>query len=497
MNQLENRNRARAVHQLHTKESQPKDTRPDSSSKTRRRVAWSTVIACVFVLGFGAGFARDWWLPYMWSGAGAIVTDGQREAHTPPDDGGERHTGQSHAGHDDKTSLELSETGRKNVGLTLLTVEPRDFDRTINVPAMIVERAGRTRLKVSAPMTGIVSRVYPIRGEAVKPGQPLFSLRLTHEDLVETQSKFLQTVEQLDVIKREIARLEKVTSSGAIAGKRLLERQYEQQQTEALLHAQRQALVLHGLTEKQVDSICETRRLLQDVTVVAPEPTDCEARGQHDEYLQVAELSVEPGEHVGAGTGLCTLTDHCELYVEGKAFEEDAEELNRVANAGASITAVIEGNGKGPRTISGLTLLYVESEVEVASRALRFYVRLANELVRNEEGADGHRFIGWRYKPGQRVQLSVPVERWQNRIVLPVDAVVKEGAEWLVFQQNGDHFDRKSVHVEYRNQRWALIESDGTLFPGDVVVASGAYQMHLALKNKAGGGVDPHAGHNH
>jgi hypothetical protein len=42
-----------------------------------------------------------------------------------------------------------------------------------------------------------------------------------------------------------------------------------------------------------------------------------------------------------------------------------------------------------------------------------------------------------------------------------------------------------------------VIESDGTLFPGDVVAVSGAYQMQLALKNKAGGGVDPHAGHNH
>jgi hypothetical protein len=122
---------------------------------------------------------------------------------------------------------------------------------------------------------------------------------------------------------------------------------------------------------------------------------------------------------------------------------------------------------------------------------------LPNELVRNEQTDDGHRFIGWRFKPGQRVQLQVPIERWENRIVLPVDAVIQEGADWFVFQQNGGRFDRKPVHVEYRDQRWAVIASDGTLFPGDAVATSGAYQMHLAMKNKAGGGVDPHAGHNH
>ena len=81
--------------------------------------------------------------------------------------------------------------------------------------------------------------------------------------------------------------------------------------------------------------------------------------------------------------------------------------------------------------------------------------------------------------------------------MLPIDAVVKEGAEWFVFQQYGDHFDRRSVHVEYRDQHWAVIAGDGTLSPGDIVAASGAYQMHLTLKNKAGGGVDPHAGHHH
>jgi multidrug efflux pump subunit AcrA (membrane-fusion protein) len=211
----------------------------------------------------------------------------------------------------------------------------------------------------------------------------------------------------------------------------------------------------------------------------------------------VAELAVTPGEHVTAGTRLCTLTDHCELYIEGQAFEEDAEKLNEAANLGTSIAAVVEGNGHGTHTVSDLKVLYVENKIDLESRALRFYVRLPNRLARNEKTPDGHRFIGWRYRPGQRVQLYVPVERWENRIVLPVDAVVQEGAEWFVFQQNGDRFDRRPVHVEYSDQHWAVIESDGTLFPGDVVATSGAYQMHLAMKNKAGGGVDPHAGHNH
>ena len=95
------------------------------------------------------------------------------------------------------------------------------------------------------------------------------------------------------------------------------------------------------------------------------------------------------------------------------------------------------------------------------------------------------------------MQLDVPVEKWPDRIVLPVDAVAQDGAETYVFVPNGDHFDRRPVHVEYRDRSSVVIANDGTLFPGDIVAISGAQQLQLALKNKSSGGIDPHAGHNH
>jgi hypothetical protein len=95
------------------------------------------------------------------------------------------------------------------------------------------------------------------------------------------------------------------------------------------------------------------------------------------------------------------------------------------------------------------------------------------------------------------MQLRVPVEEMPLQIVVPVDAVASEGAEMFVFQQNGSHFDRVPVHVKYRDQYSVVIDNDGSLFPGDVIAMRGAHQMQMALKNKSGGAVDPHAGHNH
>jgi len=35
------------------------------------------------------------------------------------------------------------------------------------------------------------------------------------------------------------------------------------------------------------------------------------------------------------------------------------------------------------------------------------------------------------------------------------------------------------------------------LFPGDTIAMTAAQQLQLALKNKSGGAIDPHAGHTH
>lgn len=408
---------------------------------------------------------------------------------------GHDHSAHGHEGHGDANSLELSQQARSNIGLQLAKIELKPFERTVAIPGIIVERPGRSIIEVTAPLTGTVTRILPIRGEAVTPGEPLFELRLTHEDLVLAQRDYLRTAEELDVIQREIDRLEKLSADGAIAGKTLLERKYEKQKQEAALRAQHQALLLHGLSEEQVQKVRADRSLLQSLTVTVPANREEANDGTH--VYQIEDMKVERGQYVNAGDTLAILTDHAELFIEGNAFEKDLAYINRAAEEGRSISAVLESEGIEPEIIPGLKILYLAGRVDPDSRAFHFYVTLPNTMLRDSKAADGHRFVYWRFKPGQRMQLQVPVERWTDRIVLPIDAIAQDGVETYVFQPNGKHFDRRPVCVEYRDQFWAVIANDGSLFPGEQVATTGAQQMQLALKNKAGGGIDPHAGHNH
>ena len=456
---------------------------------------WLIAVAVALLIAVAA------WTEHKWSPARNIFGSanysgpGTKQGEHGEEHGDAEH-GHDHAGHSADTSIELSEKALKNIGFQAVTVKLDTFERTIIMPAIVVEQPGRTQIHLTSPLTGIISDVYAFAGEAVEPNSPMFQVRLTHEEVVTAQRDYLLTSESLNIVDREIERLKSI-GEGVIAGKRILEQQYEKQKLEASLLAAEQALLLHGLSEEQVAEIRKTKKLLQTLTIRAPAHSHTGDGCEEDHLFHVQRLSVTQGQQVEAGQELCVLADHCELFVEGRAFEDDAKLLRHAAREGWNFSATHLAGDEEPEKIEGLKLLYLADQIDPESRAFRFYLQLPNEVVLDQKSPSGRRFIQWHFKPGQRMELRVPTERWTDRIVLPVDAVVEEGAEMYVYRQNGNHFDRVPVHVEYRDRDSVVIANDGALFPGDVVAGRGAYQMHLALKNKAGGGIDPHAGHSH
>lgn len=460
----------------------------------------------------------------------------------------------AHAEHADAgESLVLSRSAQLNLGLTddyLRPVALQPYYQSLTVPAVITGRPGRTQLHVSTPMTGIITHVHAVTGETIQPGDLLFEIRITHEDLVDVQTRFLETLEELDVEKAEIEWLEGVATT--FEGSLLRDRIYKRDQLYARQLALGEALKLHGLSDRQVDWIAEHRRLLDTLQVVAPSidthPQDEELRLSQltvvpvsleddgslaeidphaDEHanapLLIESLKVHKGETVMAGAELCVLADYRELYVEGQAFERDTAAVLSAVEQNWTFTAVFNDT-VGGTTSRDLELAYVSNLIDPATRVLPFYLVLENEIVvdsRAEEedhdhaaegesasaddaagAAEGHvhrqRFITWRFRPGQRLQVRVPLVELQNQIVVPIEAVAEDGGDYFVFRRNGrERFDRIPVHITHRDNEFAVIAQDGAIFPGDVIALRGAHEMQMVIQNKSGGGVDPHAGHSH
>lgn len=460
----------------------------------------------------GSAYAsRNLWWTSLNTKVDQMVGKSAAAKEDHPHDDHDHAAHEEHAAHGEVESLELSAQAMKNLGLTVEYLKPivtATYYRTIPVPAVIVERPGRTVLQVSTPMTGVVTQVSAVPGSAVEPGAQLFQIRLTHEELVASQSEFVRALGELDVEERELKRLQAGVDSGVIPPRSVLEHQYAKEKLEALLGAQREALRLHGLSERQVSQIEKDRRLLSELSVTVPENKQIQKElklSGNEVYRPVAmtqnpqapliieSMSVQQGQSVEQGGKLCSLADYNRLYIEGRAFEQDADAISKAVTSNWKAKALFSDG----ITMDNLAISFIASEIDENARTLKFFVDLENEIIRDHKDEEGNRFVSWKYKPGQRLQLLIPVEEWKDQIIVPVDAVAQEGAESFVFQQNGDHFDRIPVHVVHKDQSSVVIANDGALFPGDVIALRNAHQMQMAVRNKAGGGIDPHAGHSH
>ncbi len=495
-----------------------------------------TIVAIVIVGVVGATF-----VPSVRSQLGLGSQD-PTETQATADDG-HAHDEHDH-GHGPSVGeeIEISAQGRGNLGLKTQTVALTTYTQYVSVPATIVDWPGRTHISVTAPLTGVVNAIYISRGELIRSGQPLFSLRLTHQDLVKTQSDYLAALGRLDVEEREIQRLAAITQSGAVPRKTLIEHEYEHDRLLAELRAEKQALLLHGLTDAQIEAIESTRQLVREVTIYAPtlhgddslhhesehpipslppgevpvvrplqqagfttntqpdpDRSKDHAPAHEHEHVEVeflvTELNVNRGQSVAAGESLGRLSDYSSVLIEGHAFQKDATSLRMAAKFGFPLQAVLDSASQ-PEIVDGLKISYIGNEVGIQSRALPFFVPLENQVERDEQRGQ-QRYVSWKYKPGTRLHLRVPLQGFDNTFVVPKDAVAEEGVERYVFVDHGDHFDRRPVRVLARDEVWAAIKNDGSLRAGETIATAGAHQLQMEMKNRSSGPVDPHAGHSH
>jgi cobalt-zinc-cadmium efflux system membrane fusion protein len=407
---------------------------------------------------------------------------------------------------EDPNRIEISPQAQQNIGLELGQLTRRDFHRTLTLPAMLAEQPGRSHIVVTTHFTGIVTKIYVAQGQTVKAGQPLFDLRLTHEEVIQSQTDLLKTAQEIEILDREIARIEQLAKEGGIAGKTLIDRKVERERHQAAFVAQKQAMLLHEMTEEQISQVLRTKELIGSITLTA---LGDEGMVENPEQivLQVHDLAVMLGQHIEAGTTLAVLSDHSQLLVEGEAFEQDLPALSRALAEDWPLELLPAAATAEPRVTSSPTtpptgttsveLLYLADKIDPAARTFHFYARLPNVVARDAIGHDGRRYVQWRYRPGERLRVAVPVERWPARLFVPLAAVAQDGVETYVFRYQGGAFVRTPVHVEYRDERFAVLANDDAIREGQVIAMSGGQQLQFALANKASGGVDPHAGHNH
>jgi len=398
--------------------------------------------------------------------------------------------------------LELSKEAQQNLGLSVKPLKLQTYWRTVQMPGVIVDRPGKSDRGMTSPAVAVVAEIHAYPGDTVHPGDRLFTLRVFSEYLQNTQTELFRATRETEVIRDQIDRLKTLVESGAIPTARIIELENQQRRQNAAISAYRQDLLTRGLSVDQVDQVTEGN-FASSINVVAPppvvdppatlgsEPTTAAITRQPFKGIayEVQELKAELGQQVQAGQLLCVLGNHSMLYIEGHAFKQEAPALERAAqNKWPIEVEFAEDDATGwPKIDQRFVIHHLASTVDPATRTFNFFIPLANQSRGYDE--DGHTFVVWRFRPGQRVRLHVPVEELQGVFVLPTAAVVREGPEAFVFRQNGNLFNRKPVHVLHEDRRYVVLANDGQITPGLYIAQNAGASMNRVLKSQSASGT--------
>lgn len=384
--------------------------------------------------------------------------------------------------------LKLGESARKNLGLISKATKPQTYWRTIQVPAVITDRPGFSDRGVTSPAVGAVVEVHAFPGDTVEPGDRLFTLRLFSEYLQNTQAELFKATRESQLIAEQKARLDSALRSGSVSEVRLIELENQAKRQAAAIQGYRQDLLTRGLTAKQIDGVADGQ-FVSTIEVVAPPTKSIPELKTAKVRYEVQELRVELGQQVQAGQLLAMLSNHQQLYIEGHAFKKEASLLSVVAENNLPVEAEFtEEDGQPWSAINQKLLIrHLANTIDPESRTLSFFIPLENQSRGYEK--DGQYFSVWRFRPGQRVRLRVPVEELKDVLVLPSSAIVREGPDAFVFQQNGDLFNRISVNVVHQDRLQVVVANDGSVTPGLYLAQNSAAALNRVLKAQAASGV--------
>ena len=442
-------------------------------------------VAVVAALGAGAFFTRERWMPRL---VPQIAEAASAEGESPPVE--------------EPKVLKLSPQARKNMGLVSKPVRPQTYWKKVQIPGEIVDRPGRSDRGITSPAVGVVTQIHAFPGDTVKPGDRLFTLRLFSEYLQNTQKELFGATRETQLIDEQLKRLRPLAETGGIAKSKIIELESQLQRQEAAISAHRQDLLTRGLNLEQIASVA-AGKFVVTVEVVAPPPAEANPKtteiqpaalqlvqGEFAELAyEVQELTAELGQQVQAGQLLSTLANHRSLYVEGHAFKRDAPALEDAAQGSRDIAVEFaEDNAEHwPVLEQAFRIRHLSNSIDTSSRTFDFFIPLTNQSRNYQQ--DGQTFIVWRFRPGQRVRLHVPVEKLDNVIVLPAEAVVREGAEAYVFRQNGDLFNRIPVQVLHEDRLNIVLANDGSMKPGLYFAQNAAASLNRVLKAQAASGM--------
>jgi RND family efflux transporter MFP subunit len=295
------------------------------------------------------------------------------------------------------------------------------------VPARV--KIDETRAaRMGSPLAGRVTHVYVELGQAVKLGDPLFSV--SSPDIAGLRSEREKAQVDLEITKERLQRTRAMVEARAVPQKDELDADQQY----------RQASLALKLAQSKLASLKVSAKAENEFTVIAPRDG------------VVVEKNVLPAQQIGSDPSLISVADLSSVWVVADVFEADA-------------VGVAEGTA-AKITSPAIPDLAIEAKVEMVSAVVDPQRHTIPVRVRIESPDR-------RLKPNIFAQMRFSVTPPEGSVEVPATSLLTDGAKQFVYVQSteGKFVRREVVAGSAREGKVPILRG---LKPDEVVVEEGA-----------------------
>jgi len=323
----------------------------------------------------------------------------------------------------DDGSLVLNETQIKLANISTVSVVKKEMEIKTILNGKIVVNEEETEI-ISSRVQGRIERLFFKEvGQRVMRGEVLYEIY--SEQLLTLQQEFLLAQRQVEELK---------------------EKRYD-----AFLISSEKKLLLFGMTKDQIASLAKQRKANSRITFLAT------ATGI------ISKIDATEGQYVSEGSSLYRIEKLDKVWAEAELYSNETSEIK----IGDQVK--VEVSGFENRSMIG-KIIFLSPEHRQGNQIITLRVQIENPE---------REFV-----PG--MQANVILSRsGKNAIVLPIDAVVRDGSGSRIWVQLGDGSFKMRMVITGEETSDEIEIAEG-VEENENVVVSGAYLLYSELVLKKG-----------
>jgi membrane fusion protein, heavy metal efflux system len=337
----------------------------------------------------------------------------------------------------------LSDSEKKVVEIKTVKADYRSLSSELSAMGKVLANQYRKAI-VSYPFPARIAQIDAKVGEWVKEGQKL--LVLQSEEVGEAISAFYKAKADYELANVNIEREKRLFEKGVGAKKNYITAEAEQKVSEANLNAAEKKLHILGFTEEEIKTITTTHQVNPIIALFAP------INGK------IVTNSAVLGGMVDETTEILTIMDPSQLWVDAGIYEKDIAKIRIGQNVAISVPAYPGETFMGK-------ISYISDILQEETHTLTVRTEVENKQ--------------YKLKPGMFASLNIALNHHSKALALPLDAILDDKGQKLVFIWKDGKYIPQIVTVGTREDHYVEIMSG--VNKGDEVVTAGNFQLKSKL----------------